>query len=189
MEITAGKLKGMPLASPDIHAPVRPTSVRARQALFDSLGDLSGKTFADLCAGSGAMGLEALSRGASNVIFAEKDQASLHTIRKNIKRAERTLGEFSYFIAEGELPSSCTRMMRYPKPDVLFADPPYADSADVLAAMTGNEIFTTWAEGGKLYWEFPPASCAPLRPPSPPWKIAQIRNFGAVRFLNLEVFR
>lgn len=189
MEITAGKLKGMPLASPDIHAPVRPTSVRARQALFDSLGDLSGKTFADLCAGSGAMGLEALSRGASNVIFAEKDQASLHTIRKNIKRAERTLGEFSYFIAEGELPSSCTRMMRYPKPDVLFADPPYADSADVLAAMTGNEIFTTWAEGGKLYWEFPPASCAPLRPPSPPWKIAQIRNFGAVRFLILEVFR
>lgn len=189
MEITAGKLKGMPLASPDIHAPVRPTSVRARQALFDSLGDLSGKTFADLCAGSGAMGLEALSRGASNVIFAEKDQASLHTIRKNIKRAERTLGEFSYFIAEGELPSSCTRMMRYPKPDVLFADPPYADSADVLAAMTGNEIFTAWAEGGKLYWEFPPASCAPLRPPSPPWKIAQIRNFGAVRFLILEVFR
>ena len=189
MEITAGKLKGMPLASPDIHAPVRPTSVRARQALFDSLGDLSGKTFADLCAGSGAMGLEALSRGASNVIFAEKDQASLHTIRKNIKRAERSLGEFSYFIAEGELPSSCTRMMRYPKPDVLFADPPYADSADVLAAMTGNEIFTTWAEGGKLYWEFPPASCAPLRPPSPPWKIAQIRNFGAVRFLILEVFR
>lgn len=189
MEITAGKLKGMPLASPDIHAPVRPTSVRARQALFDSLGDLSGKTFADLCAGSGAMGLEALSRGASNVIFAEKDQASLHTIRKNIKRAERTLGEFSYFIAEGELPSSCTRMMRYPKPDVLFADPPYADSADVLAAMTGDEIFTTWAEGGKLYWEFPPASCVPLRPPSPPWKIAQIRNFGAVRFLILEVFR
>ena len=52
MEITAGKLKGMPLASPDVHAPVRPTSVRARQAFFDSLGDLSGKTFADLCAGS-----------------------------------------------------------------------------------------------------------------------------------------
>lgn len=188
MEITAGKLKGMPLASPDIHAPVRPTSVRARQALFDSLGDLSGKTFADLCAGSGAMGLEALSRGASNVIFAEKDQASLHTIRKNIKRAERTLGEFTYFIAEGELPATCSKMMRYPKPDILFADPPYADSADILPALTENEIFTKWADQGKLYWEFPPASCAPLRPPSPPWKIAQIRNFGAVRFLILEVF-
>ena len=189
MEITAGKLKGMPLASPDVHAPVRPTSVRARQAFFDSLGDLSGKTFADLCAGSGAMGLEAISRGAANVIFAEKDQASLRTIRKNIQRAERVLGEISSFIAEGELPGSCGRLMRYPKPDILFADPPYADSADILPALTENEIFTNWAEGGKLYWEFPPESCAPLRPPKPPWKISQIRNFGAVRFLILEVFR
>lgn len=188
MEITAGILRGMTLLSPESSAPVRPTSVRARQAFFDSLGDLSGLVFADLCAGSGAMGLEAASRGASEICFAEKDPKSLHVIHRNIAKAEKRIPDIQYSIIEGTLPDSCKRLVRTTEPDIIFADPPYAESAKLLTALCSDADFTGWARGGKLFWEFPPDGCSPLKPPPSPWKISQIRTFGAVRFLILEVF-
>ena len=82
MEITAGTALGLKLGDlPDGHE-VRPTSVRARRAFFDSIGSIAGKTFADLFAGSGCMGLEAASRGASTVIFAEENPDALAPVCK-----------------------------------------------------------------------------------------------------------
>ena len=72
MEIVAGTARGLILTSPGENDEVRPTSVRARRAFFDSLGDLKGNVFADIFAGSGAMGLEAASRGAEKVFFFEQ---------------------------------------------------------------------------------------------------------------------
>ena len=71
MEITGGIAKGVTVKVPS-GVEVRPTSVRSRRALFDMLGDLSGKRFCDLFAGSGAVGIEAASRGAAHVLLVEK---------------------------------------------------------------------------------------------------------------------
>ena len=89
MRIVAGRFRGRPLAAPDGRA-TRPTSDRARQALFDTLAhaawapDLEGARVIDLFAGSGALGFEALSRGAAFTLFVETDEAARGAIRENI---------------------------------------------------------------------------------------------------------
>lgn len=85
---------------------VRPTSVRARRAFFDSIGSMDGKTFADLFAGSGCMGLEAASRGASTVIFAEESPDALALIRHNIARFEHTKSPARLQVVPCTLPAS-----------------------------------------------------------------------------------
>ena len=183
MEITAGILRGMDLkAPPGLH--VRPTAVRARQALFDSLGDLSGKTFADFCAGSGAMGLEAASRGAKQVFFVECASESLRIIERNCRKLRDAGVEAELTVVHGRLPEAAERLRHETAPDLLFADPPYRDSVRLLDELTKNEAFTQWASGGRLFWELPEGGTA-LRPPAPPWKIESIRSSGAVRFMIL----
>jgi len=183
MEITAGILHGMSLKAP-AGLDVRPTAVRARQALFDSLGDLSGKVFADLCAGSGAVGLEAASRGAGSVIFAESAPASLAAIRSNCRRAADSGLDAKLEIVEGALPGSIARLAAKPKPHIVFADPPYPISSDLLSKVTGDARFAEWASGAVLIWELP-AERHGLRPPGPAWRILSIRTLGPAEFLFL----
>jgi 16S rRNA (guanine966-N2)-methyltransferase len=87
MRVIAGDLRGRRLAAP-VGPGVRPTSDRVREAIFDilySLGGVEGLQVADLFAGSGALGIEALSRGASSVTFVERDPLSVAAIRKNLE--------------------------------------------------------------------------------------------------------
>lgn len=83
MRVIAGQFKGRKLAALRSSA-TRPTSDRVREALFSILGDISGATALDLFAGSGALGIEALSRGAKSVTFVENDSKALKTIRANL---------------------------------------------------------------------------------------------------------
>src|SRR5687768_3674487 len=89
MRIIAGAWRGRPLAAPPGQA-TRPTSDRAREGLFSMLqsriGSFEGLRVADLFAGTGALGLEALSRGAGHCTFIEKDRAALDVLRRNIER-------------------------------------------------------------------------------------------------------
>lgn len=183
MEITAGSLRGMSLRAPaGLH--VRPTAVRARQALFDSLGNLSGKTFADLCAGSGAMGLEAASRGARSVVFVESAPDSLAAIRQNCRRAQASGLAAKLNIVEGELPASLRALERMPSPDIVFADPPYPVSADLLDSVTADACFARWAGNALLIWELPQERRG-LRPPGPLWHLLSIRTLGPADFMFL----
>ena len=184
MEITAGPARGILLRAP-AGLEVRPTSVRARRALFDSLGPLDGITFADLCAGSGAMGIEAASRGARTVIFAESAAESLRVIRENCSRAAAVGLETDFLPVRGTLPDSIPLLVREPRPDLIFADPPYRVSLALLQSMIGNAAFTRWASDSTLYWELP--SGGGLLPPPVPWKMKEIRTFGSVKFLVLCV--
>jgi 16S rRNA (guanine966-N2)-methyltransferase len=90
MRIVAGQFKGRPIAAPNTQA-TRPTSDRARESLFNMIAhaawapDLDGARVIDLFAGSGALGLEALSRGAGFCLFVENAHAACGTIRKNIE--------------------------------------------------------------------------------------------------------
>jgi 16S rRNA (guanine966-N2)-methyltransferase len=115
----------------------RPTSDRVREALFASVlsdvGDLDGLAFLDLYAGSGAVGCEALSRGAARTLFVESDQATSRVIRRNL----RDLGLGSG--GRGELavkPVERLAATAASAPyDVVFADPPYALGTDQLAGV------------------------------------------------------
>ena len=119
MRIIAGVAGGRRLVSPE-GSGTRPMTDRAREALFSSLGSaLVGARVLDLYAGSGALGLEALSRGAASVVFVENDQAALTALRANIELLD--IG--------GDLEASAVESFLGTGPgafDLVFVDPPYA---------------------------------------------------------------
>lgn len=140
--IVAGRWKGHRLAVP--RAGVRPTSDRVREAIFNTLpkytGDLAGQAVLDLYAGSGALGLEALSRGADTALFVDVDRAAATAIRGNI----RSLGapEASVrLIAAGAL---ATRQPPVEGFDLVLADPPYDLSLTDIAAVLGRLHDSGW---------------------------------------------
>ena len=119
---------------------VRPTGDRAREALFNSLGhlvELRGAAVLDLYAGSGALGLEALSRGATTVVFVENGQGVLPVLKDNLAAVGLPGGR----VVTGSVP---TVVGGAPPAtfDVVLADPPYATSDDdvigVLRALAGG---------------------------------------------------
>jgi 16S rRNA (guanine966-N2)-methyltransferase len=127
MRVIAGKYRSRPLRSLQ-GMDIRPTSDRLRETLFNVLtagnpAALSGSVWLDLFAGTGAVGIEALSRGAKEVHFVESSEAAAETIRKNL----RTLGIADGFnVLQEELPRAFWRMERqHVAADVVFIDPPY----------------------------------------------------------------
>lgn len=130
MRIIAGEWRGRRLAAPKGEA-TRPTADRARETLFamltSRLGDFAGLQVADLFAGSGALGLEALSRGAAHCLFVENDRAALDVIRANIA----ALGAQARTRVEA---GSATQLRSATRPlDLILADPPYFTGAGEVA--------------------------------------------------------
>ncbi len=122
MRIIAGVWRGRPLQAPEGQG-TRPTADRTRETLFSMLvsrlGSFEGLRVADLYAGSGALGLEALSRGAAHATFVETDPSGLHAIRLNLK----------VLMAEGRAevrPMSAAKLAPTQPFDLVLADPPYA---------------------------------------------------------------
>ena len=122
MRITGGALRGRPLAAPPGRA-TRPTTDRTRQAVFNLVGarmGLGGARVLDLFAGSGALGLDALSRGAAHATFVETDPAALRALAANV----RTLGLDAR--ARTVRADVFAFLHRAPGPfDLVLADPPY----------------------------------------------------------------
>jgi len=124
MKILGGKYKGRNFYMPE---GIRPTQNVLRAAIFDLLGhDLSGLTFLELFAGSGAVSLEAISRGAEKVVMVEHNDLSARTIRENAELLGIDLGgEFSLIHADAF--TTIKRLSGHHKPfDIVFFDPPYA---------------------------------------------------------------
>ena len=115
MRIVAGERKGARLAAPG--AGIRPTADVVREALFQLLGAVDGTEVLDPFAGSGALGLEALSRGARLATFVESDATAAATIRRNAERLGATVQV---------LAGSASKLPRSEPFDLIFADPPYA---------------------------------------------------------------
>ncbi|MFH0764575.1 MAG: 16S rRNA (guanine(966)-N(2))-methyltransferase RsmD [Candidatus Omnitrophota bacterium] len=105
-------------------AEVRPTQDRVREAIFNILGDLNGKLVLDLFAGSGAFGLEALSRGAAHAAFVENNSRCLKAIEENVESLN--IPASKYDIVRGSVLTVLPRLekegRRY---DIIFLDPPY----------------------------------------------------------------
>jgi 16S rRNA (guanine966-N2)-methyltransferase len=123
MRVIAGRYGGRRLTTPK-GADTRPTADRVREALFSALGDVSGMTALDLFAGSGALGIEALSRGAASAEFVERAAPALAALRANLDAlgvtAEVHRGDARTFLRNA---SRAGRTY-----DLVFVDPPYRDA-------------------------------------------------------------
>jgi 16S rRNA (guanine966-N2)-methyltransferase len=148
--VIAGEAGGRRLAVPD-GRDTRPTSDRAREGLFSTiasmLGSLAGARVLDLYAGSGAVGLEALSRGAGHVLLVEHGARATRVIRENIEAiglpgAVLAADRVERVLARGPAPAGGQDSPEEGRYDVVFADPPYAlaDTAvsQALSLLTGQ---------------------------------------------------
>ncbi len=126
MRIVAGRHKGRRLRAP-AGAGTRPTADRVREALFSILGPVEGLRVLDLYAGSGALGLEALSRGAESATFVESGRPALAAIRANLAAA----GEDAEVVASDAIKWLRDAADRKCAFDLVFCDPPYDAAARV----------------------------------------------------------
>jgi 16S rRNA (guanine966-N2)-methyltransferase len=172
MRIIAGEWRGRPLQTPGGQG-TRPTADRTRETLFSMLasrlGSFDGLRVADLYAGSGALGLEALSRGAAHATFVETDPNALKTIRANLaslKAVDRA----------DVRPLSAANLALTQPFDLIFADPPYAQGAG--SAVIETVRTAGWlAGGGWLAIE----TEAREQVESGDWKIEAERRVGRAR--------
>ena len=153
MRITGGQARGIPLTIGKARQ-VRPATDRMREAVFSSLGPrVHGASFLDLFAGSGSYGLEALSRGAGEGLFVEKNPLALQALQDNVKAVLKSLG-----YPEGLEPKTIRRdVLRFTSNrrfDIIFMDPPYelarSHSGALLELVAG-----LLAADGVLVYELP----------------------------------
>ncbi len=170
MRIIAGTLKGRRLvAPPEGDLRVRPTSDRAREALFSILQRWPQGPFLDLCAGTGAVGLEALSRGYGSVTCLEKSEPGWSCLCRNAEGTSLTLLRKDLLSLDpGDFGGQA----------VIFLDPPYDRSAGMWASLAGQ--MRSWiAPEGVLVFETDRKTSLELQPG---WQLAETREYGAARF-------
>ena len=149
MRVISGRFAGKSLKAPSDQR-IHPMSEKARAAIFSVLGDVSQLTAADLYAGSGAIGLESVSRGVSHIVFVDSLKSSILSIEDNINSLG--LDKDTYQVIQKPVSSWSRQELR--RFDLIFADPPYAESPlDVLddlrdRLLPGGLIVLSWP--GKL---------------------------------------
>jgi 16S rRNA (guanine966-N2)-methyltransferase len=144
VRVVAGEFRGRRLAAPR-GARTRPTADRVREALFSMLGDVSGARVLDLYAGSGALGIEALSRGARSAVFVDRDPRAVAAIERNLE----SLG-----LEQEVLRQDAVRFLARAEGtfDLVFCDPPY-DSASRLAAPLAQGLPALTSEHARIVTE------------------------------------
>jgi 16S rRNA (guanine966-N2)-methyltransferase len=144
VRIVAGEFRGRRLLAPR-GVRTRPTADRVREALFSMLGDVSGARVLDLYAGSGALGIEALSRGAGSAVFVERDPRAVAAIERNLE----SLG-----LEQEVLRQDAVRFLARAEGtfDLVFCDPPY-DSASRLAAPLAQGLPALTSEHARIVTE------------------------------------
>lgn len=179
MRIIAGEWRGRKLVAPQGMA-TRPTADRTRETLFSMLasrlGNFEGLRVADLYAGSGALGLEALSRGAAHVTLVETERAAIKAIEANVASVGAGGRAAIRSMSAAVLPAS--------EPfDLLFADPPYvAGSGTAVAAAVAKAGWL--AEGG---WMAVETHRGDVVTPPEGWEIDAERDVGRARLTLLRV--
>jgi 16S rRNA (guanine966-N2)-methyltransferase len=164
-----------------IHAPqgldTRPTSDRVRENVFNLVGPLDGATVLDLYAGSGALGLEALSRGASRAVFVELDADAARTIERNLDKLRLT-GTVLRRDAVAALAAEAGSGRKY---DLVLVDPPYEMFTDVQPQLA-RYLPSVLADDGLLVVE----TDARVQPELPLLERTS-RRYGAARVTLYEV--
>jgi len=181
MRVIAGAAGGIQLDVPK--SGVRPTMDRVKAAIFSSLGEeVIRARVLDLFAGTGALGIEALSRGAASVLFVEENRAAVAAIERNLVRTKlvgrvRKQDVFA-FLRSAQIPQSFR---------IVFADPPYEKTK------SGGEFTALLLESAELAGMLEPSGIFVLEkrptekmPPAPLWDITRARRYGATEVLFLQ---
>lgn len=139
MRVVGGKWGGVPLESPEGRGVTRPTTDRNREAMASMILsarglNLGGASVLDAFAGSGAMGIELLSRGADRCTFIDQDARAATRVRRNLAKVGAEKVAYAVLRGDACQLAECGRIAGAPF-DVVFLDPPYALSADVVSAM------------------------------------------------------
>lgn len=168
MRVIAGELRGRRLDAPG--RGTRPTADRVREALFSILGDMDGLRVLDLYAGSGALGIEALSRGAADAVFVDSAAGAVAAIRRNLERlgldGEVQRRDVLAYLAK---PGGEARF------DLVFCDPPY-DLAPRVAEPLAERLPLLMAEDARIVTESDKR--APLELPC---RLLRDRTYGDTR--------
>ena len=140
MRVIGGLYRHRKLVYPENDKNIRPTKDRVREAFFSIVGDLEGKTFLDLYAGCGSMGIEAISRGASSTVFVDHSEVALKYVSENLK----TLGisNQSEVILSNDFGALKLLSNKGYKFDVIYLDPPYelGQYEDILSFIYNNNL-------------------------------------------------
>lgn len=173
MRIIAGKHRGRVLAE-FRGQEIRPTADRVKESLFQILSErLRGARVLDLFCGSGALGLEALSRGAAQAVFNDVSRESLAVCKKNLAALKET----------GELYALDFRVLLKSVPgkfDLIFSDPPYRENftEEVLGLVAQRELLKT---GGLVVSESEREEGAPAG-----WAVSDVRSYGRTKITMFE---
>ncbi|PYJ07871.1 MAG: 16S rRNA (guanine(966)-N(2))-methyltransferase RsmD [Verrucomicrobia bacterium] len=181
MRVIAGGAGGIRLDVPK--AEVRPTMDRVKAAIFSSLGEeIIGARVLDLFAGTGALGIEALSRGAASALFVEDNSAAIAAIERNLART-KLLGQIRRQDVFSFLRSAPPRESFR----IIFADPPYEK------AKSGRAFTSLLLEDEQLAEMLEPSGIFVLEklpseqlPSMPLWKVIRARAYGATEVLFLQ---
>ena len=179
--IVAGAAGGRRLVVP---SSARPTTDRVREALFNVLAarlDFDGARVLDLYAGSGALGLEALSRGAASVLFVESDRRAADVIARNIT----TVGMPGTSVRRVPVATVLATHPEAPM-DLVLADPPYDVTAGAVEAVLDSLQSRGWVTGGSIVVVERPVSSALLNWPAG-WTVWPDRRYGDTRLEAAEV--
>lgn len=174
MRVIAGSAGGTRLAT--VPAGTRPLSDRAREGLFSSLGpEVEGIGCADLFAGTGAVGIEALSRGAATCLFVDSSASAIRTIRDNLSRSKL---EDRATVVRADVRAALGRD-RGPF-DLAFLDPPYAIPPHELAAVL-SQVIEVISPGGSFVLTRPKRDATDVVPLH--WPPSRLLTYGDARIL------
>ena len=141
MRIVGGKYRHRLIDFPDDMAHTRPTKDRIREAIFSALGDISNDVALDLYAGSGAMGLEALSRGAKKCVFVDVSPLAVKVIKNNLSNLKINEEEYQ-LIKDKDINALESFKNNEQKFDLVFLDPPYeqGDYQGIVNILLNNDL-------------------------------------------------
>lgn len=181
MRVIAGSAGGVPLAVPKIG--VRPTMDRVKAAIFSSLGDaIIGAKVLDLFAGTGALGIEALSRGASSATFVEEDRQSIAAIEKNLTKTK-----LKGAIRQEDVFDFLRRTAAKETFTIVFADPPYEQTKSgerFTEKLLADEALPQLLEpNGIFVLEKRPSETLPEMKR---WRVDRQKTYGATEVLFLS---
>ena len=180
VRIIAGRWRGRKLQFPDVDG-LRPTSDRIRETLFNWLAPvISGAQCLDLFAGSGALGFEAASRGAAEVVMVDRDRTVARTLKQGAELLAADNIDVLCDSAEHFIAGNRRQF------DIVFLDPPFADVAALEQALNGIDHGALLKAGGYLYLETPKDRVAPKLPGS--LEIHRSKQAGQVAYQLLRYY-
>lgn len=188
MKLIAGSCRGMPLLCPKGQN-TRPTAAKIREAVMSMLAaDLDEARFLDLFAGSGAMGLEAVSRGAKACVFVESERAALQALQANLKEAQRRLSVQGLAVQPlqvlaCEVSKAATRLKGRYQADIIWADPPYADAKSWLEPFLAGAALELAAPEALLLVELPTDVALSFTAALQNWEKIKERPYGGTTIL------